>query len=300
MSNSGTPPLLKGSTIASQVSLASRLLNIQREEILSPKHPHHYHSEAEKIVASLPPKVPPPVVFGAFLAYEARRAGKTIACEQTPRNVLFIKEILALFPNAFIINMIRDPRDVLLSQKNKWRQRFLTQQRRIPISETIRNWTNYHPITMSLLWNANINAASQFQKEQRLLSIKFEALLEKPEEYVAQICRVTGLEYQPEMLLVSQVGSSHGRDTLDAKGVNPEMAGRWKSHTNRDAADLFICQLICRNNMYELGYPVQAIHANLISVVLEGLLWPLKALLSILFNLSRSKNILRSVQRRLR
>ena len=67
----------------------------------------------------------PTELFSAFLLYEALLNGKTIPCDQTPRNVFYIDEILKFYPQAKIINMIRDPRDVLLSQKRKWKRRFL-------------------------------------------------------------------------------------------------------------------------------------------------------------------------------
>ena len=34
-----------------------------------------------------------------------------------------LEEILQFFPNAKVINLVRDQRDVLLSQKNKWKRR---------------------------------------------------------------------------------------------------------------------------------------------------------------------------------
>ena len=61
----------------------------------------------------------PAQLFSAFLYHEATENGKTFPCDQTPRNVFYIKDILELYPEARIINMIRDPRDVLLSQKRK-------------------------------------------------------------------------------------------------------------------------------------------------------------------------------------
>ena len=44
--------------------------------------------------------------------------------------------------------MIRDPRDVMLSQKNKWKRRFLG-AKQIPLREVVRSYVNYNPILIS-------------------------------------------------------------------------------------------------------------------------------------------------------
>lgn len=46
--------------------------------------------------------------------------------------------------------MVRDPRDVLLSQKYKWKIRFLGANN-IPYREVLRCWANYHPIAIAKL-----------------------------------------------------------------------------------------------------------------------------------------------------
>src|SRR5215210_2934653 len=97
--------------------LAARLLCIQRDGYLNQSRPDRFYGEAERLLASLRPRdLVPAKIFEAFLVSEAKKNGKTVPCDQTPRNVFYIGEILALYPEARVINMVRDPRDVLLSQ----------------------------------------------------------------------------------------------------------------------------------------------------------------------------------------
>ena len=116
-----------------------------------------------------------------------------------------------MFPDAVVINIVRDPRDVLLSQKNKWHRRFLG-ARNIPLTEAIRAWANYHPYTIARLWVAAVRTAMRYVGHPRFVSIRYEDLLKQPEETIRSLCSVTGLAFTEEMLDVPQVGSSTGMD----------------------------------------------------------------------------------------
>ncbi len=283
-----------------QARLAARLLTIQRDGYLTPGEASAYLAEAAGIVAGLPEQTSPAEVYAAFVLYESARGGKEIPCDQTPRNAFFLKEILALYPNAYIINMIRDPRDVILSQKNKWRRRFLVQNRHIPWFESARTWTNYHPVTMGMLWNANINAAMAYQQHPRVFQMRFEQFIEAPEAELKRLMDWLGMDYSLDMLLVPQIGSSHSQDHPENLGIKREVAGRWQSTDARDRVDLVICQQICRKNIQDLGYSLVPIQANFLQVGLAYLLWPVKAVGATVFNVGRSRNIFQSVLRRLR
>ncbi|MFC1666075.1 sulfotransferase [Pseudomonadota bacterium] len=54
-------------------------------------------------------------IYRIVLDAETRKHEKRHACEQTPRNVFYLKSILEEFPGSQILIMIRDPRAILLS-----------------------------------------------------------------------------------------------------------------------------------------------------------------------------------------
>ena len=87
-------------------------------------------------------------IYKLFLNTITKENKAFISCEQTPKNLYYIEEILKYFPDAFIINLVRDQRDVLLSQKNKWRRKFLGANQ-IPFFEALRSYINYHPILIA-------------------------------------------------------------------------------------------------------------------------------------------------------
>ena len=58
--------------------------------------------------------ISPIKIYELFLYYETFRNKKHFPCEQTPRNLYYLKEIIENISDAKIIYMIRDPRAILL------------------------------------------------------------------------------------------------------------------------------------------------------------------------------------------
>ncbi|MEL6501162.1 MAG: sulfotransferase [Cyanobacteria bacterium J06623_1] len=282
-------------------ALAAKLLAIQDEDVISHKNPKLFLDEAQKVIAEIPGRSYTATdVLQAFLSYSAAKNNKTIPCEQTPRNVLYIGELLELYPHCHIINMVRDPRDVLLSQKYKWKIRFLGASN-IPYREAIRAWTNYHAITISKLWNVAINNAAKQRNSDRLITIRFEDLITQPETIIRQVCDFTGLEFTPTMLQVSQSEggvSSHKKIAPDAKGIDSSATGKWK-RGGLSKTEIYLCQQMTQENMQQHKYTIEAIAANPIRVVLSWLFLPVKLALAVLFNLQRMKNIVEEIKKRI-
>jgi hypothetical protein len=87
-------------------NLAALLFARQRNGYFHPGDVKSFLGEARDLVAQLPEAVTPSLVFAAVMQYEASRNGKTIPVEQTPRNVFYLKKILDLYPQAFIVNVL--------------------------------------------------------------------------------------------------------------------------------------------------------------------------------------------------
>lgn len=279
------------------VTLAARLLFIQRDGYLTAMNVHKHAAEAEGIINAMTTPLYPHEVLGAFLFHETHKHGRTIPCEKTPQDVFYIGEILALFPGARIVNMVRDPRGVLLSQKRKWQRRnmgagFMTkkEQRRLRI--------NYHPITISKLWNASIRAAAKFKEHPQVHNVNFEQLVNASEQEVRDLCGFLGIEFNANMLQIPQVGSSNEADRPDAFGIKTERAGNWeKGGLNK--AEIWFCQHICGEHMRLYNYEVKPIGANPLHIMWYYISFPFKIVLAILFNLHRMKNMVEAIKRRL-
>ncbi len=280
------------------IALLSKLLFVQRDGYIGTTDSNKYKEEATKLLKTIKEEswIPHKLYFDMMLN-ETKLHQKDIPCEKTPQNVFYIEEILNLFPEARIINMIRDPRAILLSQKRKWTRRkmgatFITKR------GVFRLRMNYHPITMSKLWNAAINAGLKHSSRPEVLNVKFEDLLENPKATVEGICNHLGLPFEAAMLDIPQASSSNEKDS-DEKGVNKKRAGNWQKG-GLSKAEIEICQNICGENMKALGYSIESQKVNPLVIAGHYLLFPIKLVGALLLNLNRMKSITETLKRRLK
>jgi hypothetical protein len=236
-------------------------------------------------------------LYAEFLRVESARHNKTVPCEQTPRYLFFANEILNAFPEARMINIVRDPRDVLLSQKNKWRRRFLG-ARNIPLGESFRAWVNYHPYIISRLWVSAVVAARRMADHPRFFTVRFEDLVGRPEETVQAICAFADLRYEPGMLEVPHIGSSTGHDRPDFKGIDSRRSGNWRAG-GLSRAELEICEQVTGYEMQRYGYVKEMAPTSLLLHPASMGLFSFKAVAALLLNLRRTRNLLDTLRRRL-
>lgn len=278
------------------IKLLSKLISIERQGYLQERNPAMFEAEASTALSQITNVMNPVSVFNFFLHYESSQHGKTISCDQTPRNALFIDEILKLFPRAYIIAMIRDPRDVLLSQKRKWKRRFLG-AKTIPLKESFRSWINYHPITITRLWKASTQTILKYAKNERVRVVRFEDLLENPQQTVEQLCAFTGLSFSTEMLNVPKVGSSHTDDNPQSVGISSDNKGNYMKGLS--ASEIYLCQqnsVLLRN---QLNYTDTQVRVNPAMLLLHYITFPLKLFFAVLMNIGRTKNLVATIKRRL-
>ncbi len=282
---------------AAAISLVARLLTIQRDGYYTQADTEQYREEAEQVVADISEPITPPGVFAAFLDYECGRHHKTIACDQTPRNLYYIEELLKLYPEARFVVMVRDPRDVLLSQKNRWKRRRLG-AKGTPWWNALRTWAGYHPITISLLWRSGVAAGDRFKDDPRVCVLRFEDLLNDPKPQLKRICEVTGLLFNANMLDVPRVGSSHQQDRPTERGLDPKAAGRWRDG-GLTSTEIAICQHLCSEHMSRHGYEPEKIRSTIAALLLSRITWLFKSALAVALNIRRIKNLRESLFRRL-
>lgn len=280
------------------VELFSKLLLTQRIGYMT--HDQNYtqfkQEATEFIVDIATNELTAEFVFDQFMKHEVALNGKSIVCEKTPQNVFYLKEIFELYPNAKVINMVRDPRAILLSQKNKWNRRNLGADY-MTKKEAFRLRINYHPITLSKLWNAAINAANNFMSDKRVIFIRFEDLLNQPQSTLQKICNHIDVDFDANMLNITQESSSIEKDSKEI-GFKVERASNWKKG-GLNTTERWICQKMCRNNLNKNGYEIETIQPNVLYLLYYLLSFPVKIGMALLLNLNRMKNIFETLKRRM-
>ncbi|MEM1230020.1 MAG: sulfotransferase [Pseudomonadota bacterium] len=238
---------------AEAIKIVATLFARQEQGILRGRPNPENFAEALRFVRGLEvDQLRSDTLFSAVVAHMAQALDKPIPCEQTPRNIFYVQELLKLYPQARFIVMVRDPRAVLASQKMRWRRRKLASaESRVPLRESIRARINYHPLTMARLWNRAQERLRQVADDPRVLTVRFEDLLTEPEATIRAICAHCEIEFEPDMLEIEQVNSSH-ESSGSQKGFNRKTAEAWQKLL--EPAELGVINGRCHRGMRQHGY----------------------------------------------
>ncbi|MDX9742042.1 MAG: sulfotransferase [Gammaproteobacteria bacterium] len=233
---------------------------------LQPCEPDELRSHARARAAALLDRLAegqrdPYSVFAAAVGELASDSGRSIVCEQTPRNIFYAEALLNAYPDARIVHMVRDPRAVMASQKRRWkRRRLLANRDALSTADALRAWVNYHPYTMAALWSRATAEAIRLRSHPRFLMIRFEDLLARPDETVRKVCHHLDLEFNRGMLEVPQVNSSHESSAAGARpGFNVEAIDAWRRSLT--TAEIAVTERLCRDGMIVQGYEPTGIPA---------------------------------------
>lgn len=152
--------------------------------------------------------------------------GKMVWGDKTPAFFRKIDIIHALFPDARFIHIVRDGRDVF----DSWRK--MTPAMRY-VSVTAFDWSyKLYTIEKSL---KNIPG-------EKKITVRYEDLLERPEETVKTICSVVSEEYEPAMLKFYEnsdyfIGKHHSE--LIFKALDKGNCYKWRKKLNTKEIALF-------------------------------------------------------------
>ena len=273
-------------------TLATHLISVIRDGYFRGKADTRYLNEAKSLVTE---RMSAAELFQAVRLYETTRLGRSIPIDQTPRNVFYIPDILNAYDTARIVCMVRDPRDVCLSQKGKWRRRFLGAD--IPLRESIRSWANYHPLVTAKIWASAVRAGDKSAHDPRVLIVKFEDIALDPEMTIRNVCTHCGITFDPEMLNVKQLGSSDRKDQAEKTGVDASRVGTWEKALS--GAEISIIEKEVGELLTAYGYKLSEKKADMGSSLLWMLVLAPKMGLSLLLNLNRVKSLSAWARKRL-
>lgn len=218
-----------------------------------------------------------------FLTKRLHRTGKRIAGDKTPLpNTDMLKEINAIFPEAKVIHMIRDGRDVAVSRMHHlWnRERPIEEGGNLkPEDQDKRDryrkdpegflksgesiFTEQRIRGSATIWRANVAAAHRDGADllgERYTEARYEDLLQDPEKEAARLFRFLGARAGEKVVRkcvnrASFEKRAGGRERGQEDSTSPVrkgIAGDWRNaFTERDRA---IYQEVAGDLLAELGY----------------------------------------------
>ena len=167
--------------------------------------------------------------------------GKTGWGDKTPSYINLIDEIMAVWPNAQIVNIVRDGRDVSLSLRsmpfggnNTWAM--------------ARDWAR----------GIELGEAAALAYPGQVHRIRYEDLVSNPGPAIEQLCAAIGLEYEQQMLDIHETPEhkvvSGQEDWFEQvwNGINQGSVGKWRR--KMDQRQLVLFESIAGEQLDLLGY----------------------------------------------
>lgn len=197
----------------------------------------------------------PDSYFEAFCMIKAKAHGKSRWGEKTPRHVYRVSEILDAFPRAQIIFTVRDPRAVLASYRDWKIPGVLREQGDKAVArDAVRARKSYHPLIIALMWKSAVRRIAALQESPRtdhICTVRYEDLIQTPEEILTGLCAFLKVGFTPKMLDVPMDNSSYSGVDFGA-GLSTTPLERWRSKlSNREIAAVQAC---CGAEMESHGY----------------------------------------------
>jgi hypothetical protein len=235
---------------------------------------------------------------------EAEGPQKTIWGEKTPRHVFRIDDMLARFPRARVICMVRDARAVVASYRD-WRNQggfdFAKDpgHRQALEEEHLRTRQSYDPLIMSMIWKGTGNAAARAHvaHPERVYVQKYEDLVAAPERSLRTVAEWLGIEFHAAMLDVPMHNSTFSSYS-EHHGISREAAQRWREKLS--ATEIGLIQFVCRAPMLGLGYGLDPVATPWPELARRTALLPLSVLRAARANRGRIANLPAYAWRRFR
>jgi len=246
-------PLEEKINLANAIDIANKLQNRIDNDVWSKINNSEYSSLSNKVIGDIDKdKLNSFTVFDAVMNYQRKTNKTRYVLEQTPKNILYYEEIIEVYPNAKFVHLIRDPRAVLASQKNRWKK-YQRKADNVPFYNILRTFINYHPFTTLKVWKAVIKKGITLRNfKNNYYEIKFENLILNHELELTKLLKFLELDYQPNLTNVPQVGSSNLKHQKNKLGLNSAVITSWTSILSK--AEKYISARYVHSEVKKLGY----------------------------------------------
>jgi len=178
-------------------------------------------------------------LFRLALEHIARQRQVKHIGDKSPSHAYYIKELLIMIPDAKVVHIVRDPRDVAVSQREAW---------------------NANALLVALRWRRAYEehvTAKRLACASRYTTVRYEDLVACPSRELKRLCDFLGVAYCDRMTqphtrkeLGFRPEATHVRRTLDP--VTSTRVGRGLQDT---AINRAIVERICKDGLQEFGYP---------------------------------------------
>lgn len=178
-----------------------------------------------------------PAFFAALLAFYAEVHGKRIGGEKTPQHALHAATLRRWYPDARLIHLVRDPRDVVASLK------------RMP-------WGSGAALTDAKLWRDCVEGAEALSADPLFCRVRYESLVADPAGELARLCHFLGLDFEPAMLQGDAKKSDRWWFDRAQGALEKSRVERWRSELSAD--EIAVVERVAERHLAAHGYVAAA------------------------------------------
>ncbi|MFG6101599.1 sulfotransferase [Leptothoe sp. EHU-05/26/07-4] len=188
--------------------------------------------QAEELIAAM---------FDRF--FEQHGKPGQVVLEKTPMHIRYGEQILWRFPEARIIEVVRDGRDVCVSYNALAKQQRWAQ---IGTAGAIRQWKQ------CVEWGELIRERPSLSN--RVHTVRYEALKADPDRCLQQIFQFANLAWHEQQVkaIVKAADISRVQQKGDGQYVRSGLVGDWKEKLSE--AEIAMCDQIAGEQLVRLGY----------------------------------------------
>lgn len=174
-------------------------------------------------------------IIKAFYTMYADRDNKCIWGDKSPHYMIDIPTLKQLFPECRFIHIVRDVRDHCLSNMKVW---------------------NKNPYRAAQMW---VDAIRKCRKDASFClggsyyELKYESLLDDPEQELRKVCDFLSIQYEETMLTLGKPVERYG-DAKNARGIVRNNKDKWRTKMPRRMIEKI--ETIGYDMLRELDYEV--------------------------------------------
>lgn len=178
-----------------------------------------------------------PAIISGLFEKNAQGEGKARWGDKTPYYVMHIPKLLEWFPDAQIVHLIRDGRDVALSLFGRQ-----------------HDFHVYNTYFSAEYWESYVEKGHALGKALapgQYLEVRYEDLLAQPEDTMKRLCAFLGEEFSAELFDVTPVDDP-GKTPLVHQPLQADNAGKWRSRMS--ASQIRAFESVAGTTLDEFGY----------------------------------------------
>ena len=179
-------------------------------------------------------------IFDATMRAWIAMTGKERWGEKTPHHLFYWPQISKFFPQAKIIHLVRDGRDVALSY----------------VSARFGPTTVYGAAQSWCRYLAEVDRLKKTFKPGLVCEIRYEDLVSEPEITLKQLCAFIGEEYDPNMMQFYTNPAQYPTDKRNMHNLRRSVmkgnVGKWKLGMPRTELEIF--ESLTRDDLLRFGY----------------------------------------------